>query len=213
MAYNAVLSLLLLAGLIVPAVAGKAVVELTDDNFDAKTSSGVWMIKVYAPWCIHCRQLEPLWQAFADEAEVDGVLVAKVNGDKERYLMSRLRVTGFPTIFLLRDGNTYEYNGPRNVDSFRTFATSGYKKSTAKPFYLAPNSIVGRAIGQLYGVPRLFRSVYRLLHEKHGLSDAAIILGFLAIPVAVGGVLICCLDALFVQRAKEEFGPEHEHQE
>ncbi|GIL90541.1 hypothetical protein Vretifemale_18183 [Volvox reticuliferus] len=31
--------------------------------------------------------------------------------------MSRFRVTGFPTIFLLRDGNTYEYNGPRNVDS------------------------------------------------------------------------------------------------
>lgn len=31
--------------------------------------------------------------------------------------MARLRVTAFPTIFLLRDGNTYVYSGARNVAS------------------------------------------------------------------------------------------------
>ncbi len=31
--------------------------------------------------------------------------------------MARFRVTAFPTIFLLRDGNTYVYSGARNVAS------------------------------------------------------------------------------------------------
>lgn len=54
------------------------VTVITDDNFDNVTASGVWIIKVYAPWCTHCRQLEPLWQALGEEGAAEGVKVGKV---------------------------------------------------------------------------------------------------------------------------------------
>ena len=30
-------------------------VDLTDQNFDRLTAEGVWLVKVYAPWCAHCK--------------------------------------------------------------------------------------------------------------------------------------------------------------
>jgi hypothetical protein len=29
------------------------VIILSDDDFDRETASGVWMIDIYAPWCVH----------------------------------------------------------------------------------------------------------------------------------------------------------------
>ncbi|KXZ47180.1 hypothetical protein GPECTOR_37g186 [Gonium pectorale] len=204
---------LLLLGLVATLAAADRVVQLTDENFDSETSKGVWMIKVYAPWCSHCKQLEPLWRIFADEAVEDGVKVGKIDGTEERALMARLRVNAFPSIFLLRDGRTYVYNGPRNVASFRAYATSTYKTEKPLPFHKAPNSAVGRVIGKLHSLPHLGVRAYRALRQRHGLSDTAIVLGFLAVPVLVGAVLICALDAVYVRRARHEMGDEHEHQE
>ncbi|KAG2489060.1 hypothetical protein HYH03_012496 [Edaphochlamys debaryana] len=171
------------------------------------------MIKIYAPWCSHCRQLEPLWKVFAEEAEADGVRVGKIDGTQERALMARFRVTAFPSLFLLREGRTYVYQGARNVASFRAFATSAFAAEKALPFHKAPNSLLGRLVGKLHGLPRIGVRLYRSLRHERGLSDTAIVAGFLAIPVAVGAGLICLLDALYVRRARDEFGPEHEHQE
>ena len=30
-------------------------VDLTDQNFDRLTAEGTWLVKVYAPWCAHCK--------------------------------------------------------------------------------------------------------------------------------------------------------------
>ena len=44
------------------------VTELTDLTFDKRVTGGeVWFIDVYAPWCIHCRELEPIWETVAGE--------------------------------------------------------------------------------------------------------------------------------------------------
>ncbi len=62
-------------------------------------------------------------------------------------------------------------------------------------------------------IPALGMRLYRLLRHQKGMSDTAIVLSFLAVPVVLGGALICLLDAAYVRRARDEFGPEHEHQE
>ena len=55
------------------------VIELTDLTFDKHVMDGeVWFIDVYAPWCIHCRELEPIWEAVAGKLE-GAVHVGKVS--------------------------------------------------------------------------------------------------------------------------------------
>ncbi|RHY22419.1 hypothetical protein DYB32_009512 [Aphanomyces invadans] len=53
-----------------PAYAGGGAEVLTEDTFDARTSSGgVWLVKFYAPWCGHCKSLAPVFDKLtSDEA-------------------------------------------------------------------------------------------------------------------------------------------------
>jgi hypothetical protein len=55
------------------------------------------------------------------------------------------------------------------------------------------------------------KAVYAVLKEDRGLSDTAIISGVLLLPVALGAVYICVLDALYTRQA--EFDLQHEHYE
>eukprot|EP00882_Tetradesmus_deserticola_P009037 GHRQ01009534.1.p2 GENE.GHRQ01009534.1~~GHRQ01009534.1.p2 ORF type:complete len:141 (+),score=32.90 GHRQ01009534.1:195-617(+) len=112
------LSLLALAACLQPAlclVKEGDVVILSDGDFDRETASGVWMIDIYAPWCSHCQQLEPAWRAFATEMKAHNVKVAKIDGMKNRVLMKRFGVTGFPSLYLLRNGQTWHYTGMRGI--------------------------------------------------------------------------------------------------
>ena len=53
---NRAAALFLLAACAAPALglydASDAVVQLTDKDFDKATRSGVWLVEVYAPWCV-----------------------------------------------------------------------------------------------------------------------------------------------------------------
>lgn len=43
------------------------VIQLTDSNFEdtIKNPKNPWFIKVYAPWCGHCKRLAPIWKELA----------------------------------------------------------------------------------------------------------------------------------------------------
>jgi protein disulfide-isomerase A6 len=58
----------------------KDVIILTDDNFDETVfqSKDIWFVEFYAPWCGHCKKLEPEWNEAA-AALKDQVKVAKVD--------------------------------------------------------------------------------------------------------------------------------------
>lgn len=206
------LILLLLHGVLLGSVvAGGSVVQLTDENFDALTASGVWLVKIYAPSCGYCRQLEPLWKVLGDEAKAAGTFrVGKVDGTKEKAILNRFKVTGYPSIYLLREGRTYTYSGARNVQAFQAFVMEGYKKEKAWPIHKAPNSLIGRVIGKVHSVPAITKRLYRVLRDEKGLSDTAIVLGFLSVPVVTGAILICLVDAVYVRRARDDM---HDHED
>ena len=52
--------------------------------------------------------------------------------------------------------------------------------------------------------------LYRVLRDEKGLSDTAIVLGFLSVPVVTGAILICLVDAVYVRRARDDM---HDHED
>jgi len=63
------------------------VVVLTDDNFDELVygSKDIWMVEFYAPWCGHCKKLEPEWSESATKLK-GKVKLGKVDATENKGL-------------------------------------------------------------------------------------------------------------------------------
>uniref|UniRef100_G3P4Z2 Protein disulfide-isomerase A6 n=1 Tax=Gasterosteus aculeatus aculeatus TaxID=481459 RepID=G3P4Z2_GASAC len=96
------------------------VVELTDDNFDKTVLEGdaVWLVEFYAPWCGHCKNLEPEWAAAASavkEQTKGKVRLGAVDATVHQAVSSRYGIRGFPTIKIFRKGEEPEdFQGGRS---------------------------------------------------------------------------------------------------
>lgn len=93
------------------------VVVLTDDNFEdtVMKSKDMWLVEFYAPWCGHCKNLEPEWNRAASELK-GKVKLGKVDATVHQKLASKYRVQGYPTIKIFPPGpnkKVQEYDGPR----------------------------------------------------------------------------------------------------
>ncbi len=105
------------------------VVPLTTSTFDTFVQSkDVVMVDFYAPWCIWCKRLAPVWENFAHEVTTkdyaEFVGVAKVDCTTETPLCQRRRITGYPSVFLYRDRNPHShtpYQGDRTTNAFLQF--------------------------------------------------------------------------------------------
>ncbi|XXQ32748.1 Thioredoxin domain-containing protein [Plasmodiophora brassicae] len=126
----------LLVGVAVAAIVATAAGEvavLTKDNFkplvlDATSGVG-WIVDFYAPWCGHCKKLEPELDAAA--AQLRGkteVKFGKVDCTVEKDLAKEYNIQGYPTIKFFRDGSASEYQHGRGKDDLVEFA-----KTMSKP--------------------------------------------------------------------------------
>ncbi|KAG8445647.1 hypothetical protein GDO86_010433 [Hymenochirus boettgeri] len=97
----------------------KDVIDLTDDSFDKQVlkSDDVWLIEFYAPWCGHCKNLEPEWAAAATEVKEQTkgkVKLGAVDATVSQMLASRYGIKGFPTIKIFQKGeDPVDYDGGR----------------------------------------------------------------------------------------------------
>jgi protein disulfide-isomerase-like protein len=103
-----------------------AVEVLTDDNFDklVKPSEAIWMVEFYAPWCGHCKKLQPIWAETASLA-TGVVRFGKVDTDAESKLSTRFNIEGLPTIIRFDGKRQDVYNGPRQANELLEFAETG----------------------------------------------------------------------------------------
>jgi protein disulfide-isomerase A1 len=84
------------------------------------------LVEFYAPWCGHCKQLEPIYaklgEQFKDNAEV---VIAKMDSTGNE--VEDIKVQGFPTIKLFKKGDNkvVDYNGERTLEGMAKFIESG----------------------------------------------------------------------------------------
>ncbi|RWS20282.1 Protein disulfide-isomerase A6-like protein, partial [Leptotrombidium deliense] len=99
---------------------GNAVIELTDSNFKETVleSDEMWLVEFFAPWCGHCKNLEPHWKKAASELE-GKVKLGALDATVHTVTASKYGIQGFPTIKFFRAGKKGD---PEDYDGGRTSA-------------------------------------------------------------------------------------------
>lgn len=97
-----------------------AVTEATDKNFSNEVLKfdGIAIVEFYAPWCGHCKSLEPEYEKAA--AALKGVVkVVAVDATQHGSLAQKYGVQGYPTlkIFGADKKKPVDYQGQRTADA------------------------------------------------------------------------------------------------
>ncbi|WFD20523.1 protein disulfide-isomerase [Malassezia caprae] len=115
--------------LLVAIVRASNVLDLTETkDYDSVVgkSTGV-LVEFFAPWCGHCKRLAPEYEKLADAfaGKKDKVIIAKVDGDKNRDLANRIGLQGFPTIkyFPPHSETGIDYENERTAEALAAFLT------------------------------------------------------------------------------------------
>lgn len=110
------------------------VVQLQEHNFDKLVLSGdgLWFVKFYAPWCGHCKKLEPIWEKLAEEADKEnlGIKYAAVDCTTSAKICTKYDVKGYPHLLLFDSatGRTKKFNSTRTQSEIHKFASAGFTK-------------------------------------------------------------------------------------
>ena len=99
---------------------GKGVIQLTDQTFASEVlrSDALWLVVFYAPWCGHCKRLEPDFGAAARRLDGQARLAA-VDATQNSELSKIYEVNGYPSLKAFYKGKLTDqagYDGPRDVE-------------------------------------------------------------------------------------------------
>ena len=95
------------------------VVVLTDATFDtAILQSKYVLVKFYAPWCAHCKRLQPEYASAAEalSSQDPPIVLAKLDSTQNSKKTKQYKVTGYPTMKLFVNGKPIDYTGGRKMD-------------------------------------------------------------------------------------------------
>ncbi|KAE8263580.1 hypothetical protein A4X09_0g7196 [Tilletia walkeri] len=113
----------------VPATQSESVFVLVADEFDKVVNdhSKDLLVEFYAPWCGHCKKLEPTFAALGEKyaAHKDQITIAKMDATKNDIPPSAgFSVEGFPTIKFRPAGPAskwIDFHGERSLEGFVDF--------------------------------------------------------------------------------------------
>lgn len=100
--------------------------SLVGENFLDTVNSHNVLIKYYAPWCGHCKKLEPIYKDLAAKYNIPNsdVLIAKFDATMNDVPLEVTDlIQGFPTLKFHRKSATgsVHYAGDRNLDTLIEF--------------------------------------------------------------------------------------------
>ena len=113
-------------------------------NKHYKNKHGI--VKFYAPWCGHCRNLRPKWNNICkkrgidveketqfDDGNDDNFIMAEASDDGIPHMESFNDVQGFPTIVYMTDGNLKDtYSGSHDEHELETWINEKIANSSKK---------------------------------------------------------------------------------
>ncbi|KAJ0178239.1 hypothetical protein K1T71_006062 [Dendrolimus kikuchii] len=102
-------------------VSSSRVLELSDKFIDI-SNEGIWFVKFYAPWCAHCRRLEPVWAHVAQTLYNTPIKVGKVDCTRFTAVATHFKIRAFPTIMFIKGSFQHEYVGDRVKDEMVNYA-------------------------------------------------------------------------------------------
>ncbi|CAK1586106.1 unnamed protein product [Parnassius mnemosyne] len=182
--------------LIIAYVSSSRVLELSDKFIDY-SNDGMWFVKFYAPWCAHCRRLEPVWAHVAQSLYNTPIKVAKVDCTRFTAVATHFKVRAYPTIMFIKGSFQHVYNGEREKDEMINYAmrmaqpaiqrvthedSIGYLKETHNIFF----GYVGKQQGPLWEMFELHAERYQphtwfylmshdvIKNEMHPPNDSAV---------------------------------------
>jgi protein disulfide-isomerase-like protein len=89
-------------------------------------------VDFYAPWCVWCQRLEPVWEAFAEKMAIDEmpVSVIKVDCTTSRQLCMDHKIQAFPLLRLFKHGEAQspDYRSDRTVEALTEFVSQRLSK-------------------------------------------------------------------------------------
>jgi len=98
------------------ALAGKNVLLLTTAGFDEHLKVyKQTLVEFYAPWCGHCKKLEPEFEQAATDLKEKGVSFGAVDATVQTELATKYEVKGYPTLLWFEDGEKHEFDGGRTA--------------------------------------------------------------------------------------------------
>merc|ERR1719321_2136227 len=110
--------------LLITLFAASNATELTSDNWDEATAGKSIFVKMFAPWCGHCKKLKPDWDKLMDDFKGSPTsLVADVDCTTEgKDLCEKHGVRGYPSIKYGDPNELKDYSGGRSYDALKKFA-------------------------------------------------------------------------------------------
>ncbi|CAL5989835.1 Protein_disulfide isomerase PDI2 [Hexamita inflata] len=96
------------------------VLKLTDATFEEHLKANPYtLLKMFAPWCGHCKELAPKWEKLAGISDIP---VAEVDCTTDSKTCGKYGVRGYPSVKMVGPNIAYDYDGERDTEPIKEWS-------------------------------------------------------------------------------------------
>lgn len=97
--------------------------KLSETDYDSFVKNDMTLVEFFAPWCGHCKKLAPEYEKAAETLEKKNIFLGSVDCTEQKEVCAKNHVQGYPTLKIFRQGQSFEYQGPRDAEGIIRYMT------------------------------------------------------------------------------------------